>query len=174
MKVKEIMTADVRTCNAQANLAAVAEIMREGNYGTVPVVSGDKVIGLISDRDVCLAVGKNGNDAALTTVREVISGKVYNCAPTDDVKDALKTMRKRKVQRLSVVNSAGLLKGILSIDDALLHARKAKGKKSRRLSYKDVARTFQAIYEPRVTEPTKTLAGKQASPQESYSRSQTG
>lgn len=162
MKVKEIMIADVRTCNAQANLAAVAEIMREGNYGAVPVLKGDEVIGLITDRDVCLAVGKNGNDAALTTVREVISGKVYNCAPTDDVKEALKTMRKRKVQRLPVVNSAGLLKGILSIDDALLHARKARGKKRRRLSFKEVTRTFQAICETRGTAPAKAEAGKKA------------
>jgi CBS domain-containing protein len=93
-------------------------------------------------------------------VGEVISGKVYDCAPTDDVKDALKTMRKKKALCLSVVDGAGALKGVLSIDDILLHARKTGGKKSRNLIYKDTARAFQVICKPRLLKPARSGRGK--------------
>jgi CBS domain-containing protein len=156
VKVKEIMSADVTSCGPNATLVAAAGVMRGYNCGTLAVIGGGgKVIGMITDRDICLAVSKKDNDVSRIKVSEVISGKVYACAPTDDVKDALKTMRKKKAPGLPVVDGAGALKGILSIDYILLHARKAKGKKSRKLSYKDAARTFQAICKPRLLKLAK-------------------
>jgi CBS domain-containing protein len=161
VKVKEIMSAYVTSCGSNATLVAAAGVMRGYNCGTLPVIDGGgKVIGMISDRDICLAVSKKDNDVSRIKVSEVISGKVYACAPTDDVKDALKTMRKKKAPGLPVVDGAGALKGILSIDDILLHARKARGKKSRKLSYKDAARTFQAICKPRLLKLAKSSGGK--------------
>lgn len=163
MKVKEIMTAKVKSCSQAAHLAAAAEVMRKSNCGALPVVDGDeKVIGMITDRDICLAMSAKDRDPSRSKVSEVISGKVYDCAPGDGVKNALKTMRKKKVKRLPVVNGAGALKGILSFGDILLHARKAKGKKSQMPSYKDLARTLQAIYEPRVPKLAKSQPGKKA------------
>ena len=157
MKVKEIMSAYVTSCGSNATLVAAAGIMRGYNCGTLPVIDGGgKVIGMITDRDICLAVSKKDNDVSRIKVSEVISGKVYACAPTDDVKDALKTMQKKKAPGLPVVDGAGALKGILSIDDILLHARKARGKKSPKLSYKDAARTFQAICKPRLLKLAKS------------------
>ena len=100
------------------------------------------------------------HDVLRIKVGEVISGKVYDCAPTDDANDALKTMRKKKMLCLPVVDGAGALKGILSIDDILLHARKARGKKSPKLSYKDAARTFQAICKPRLLKLARSSRGK--------------
>jgi CBS domain-containing protein len=167
VKVKEIMSAYVTSCGPNATLVAAAGVMRGYNCGTLPVIDGGgKVIGMITDRDICLAVGKKDNDVSRIKVSEVISGKVYACAPTDDVKDALKTMRKKKAPGLPVVDGAGALKGILSIDDILLHARKAKGKKSRKLSYKDAARTFQAICKPRLLKLAKSGRGKKGGPAE--------
>ena len=161
MKVKEIMAASVTSCGPNATLVAAAEVMRGYNCSTLPVIgAGGKVIGMITDRDICLAVSKKDNDVSRIKVSEVISGKVYACAPTDDVKDALKTMRKKKALCLSVVDGAGALKGILSIDDILLHARKAGGKKSRKLTYKDAARAFQAICKPRLLKLAKSSRGK--------------
>ena len=163
MKVKEIMSAYVTSCGPNATLVAAARIMRGYNCGTLAVIGGGgKVIGMITDRDICLAVSKKDNDVSRIKVSEVISGKVYACAPTDDVKDALKTMRKKKAPGLPVVNGAGVLKGILSIDDILLHARKANGKKSRKLSYKDAARTFQAICKPRLLKLARSSRRKKA------------
>jgi CBS domain-containing protein len=161
VKVKEIMSAYVTSCGPNATLVAAAGVMRGYNCSTLPVIDGGgKVIGMITDRDICLAVSKKDHDVSRIKVSEVISGKVYACAPADDVKDALKTMRKKKAPGLPVVNGAGVLKGILSIDDILLHARKARGKKSRKLSYKDAARTFQAICKPRLLKLDRFSRGK--------------
>jgi len=161
MKVRDLMTTDVKSCSPETNLAAAAALMRTGDCGALPVVAG-KIIGMITDRDICLAASQKDHPVSRTKVSEVISGKVYDCAPSDEVKDALKTMRKKKVRRLPVVNGAGVLKGILSINDILLHARKARGKKSQHLSYKDVARTFQAICAPRIPKPARSRPGKKA------------
>ena len=163
VKVKEIMTAPVKSCSPAAHLAAVAEIMRKSNCGTLPVVDGDgKVIGMITDRDICLAISQKDHDPSRSKVSEVISGKVYGCAPRDEVQNALKTMRTKKVKRLPVVNGTGVLKGILSIGDIFLRARKAKGKKSQKPSYKDLARTLQAICGPRAPKLAKSQPRKKA------------
>jgi CBS domain-containing protein len=163
VKVKEIVAASVTSCGPNATLVAAAGVMRGYNCSTLPVIGGGgKVIGMITDRDICLAVSKKDHDVSRIKVSEVISGKVYTCAPTDDVKDALKTMRKKKAPGLPVVNGAGVLKGILSIDDILLHARKARGKKSRKLSYKDAVRTFHAICKPRLLKLARSSRGKKA------------
>jgi CBS domain-containing protein len=163
VKVKVIMSAYVTSCGPNATLVAAAGVMRGYNCSTLPVIDGGgKVIGMITDRDICLAVSKKDHDVSRIKVSEVISGKVYACAPADDVKDALKTMRKKKAPGLPVVNGAGVLKGILSIDDILLHARKARGKKSRKLSYKDAARTFQAICKLRLLKLDKVQPGKES------------
>jgi CBS domain-containing protein len=157
MKVKAIMTTEVKSCRPAAHLAAVAEVMRKFHYGVLPVVDDDgKVLGMITDRDICLAMNQKDHDVSSTEVSAVISSSVYGCAPRDDVKRALKTMRKQKVKRLPVVNRAGALKGILSIGDILLHTRKAKCKKGQARRYKDVARTLQAIYEPSVKMAAKS------------------
>ena len=99
MKVKEIMSADVTSCGPNATLVAAAGVMRGYNCGTLAVIGGGgKVIGMINDRDICLAMSKKDNDVSRIRVSEVISGKVYACAPTDDVKDALKTIAEKRRQ----------------------------------------------------------------------------
>jgi CBS domain-containing protein len=158
MKVKEIMSAYVTSCGPNATLVAAAGVMRGYNCGTLPVIgAGGKVIGMITDRDI---MSKKDRDVSRIKVGEVISGKVCDCAPTDNVKDALKTMRKKKAPCLPVVDGAGALKGILSIDDILLHAWKAGGKKGRNLIYKDVARAFQVICKPRLLKSARSGRGR--------------
>ena len=95
-------------------------------------------------------------------VSEVISGKAYVCAPGDEVKDGLKTMRKKRVKRLPVVNGVGVLKGIVSIGDNFLGARKTKGKKSEKPNHKSLARPLLAICEPPVPTLAKSKSGKKA------------
>ena len=160
MKVKEIMSADVTSCGPNATLVAAAGVMRGYNCGTLAVIGGGgKVIGMITDRDICLAMSKKDNDVSRIRVSEVISGKVYACAPTDDVKDALKTMRKKKAPGLPVVDGAGALKGILSIDDVADQVDVSSGVESRP-GYKDAARTFQAICKSRLLKLDKSSQGK--------------
>jgi CBS domain-containing protein len=142
MKVQEVMTQDVKACFPDTNLAAAAVLMWENDCGVLPVVvNSGNTVGVITDRDIAIAVGTRGRAPQDLRVDEVIQGPVIACTLDDDVHTALKTMRKDKVRRLPVLNSEGVLKGILSINDVALHAQKG----NKELDYDDVVSTFKAI-----------------------------
>jgi len=150
MKVQEVMTSNVKSCLPETNLAAAAAIMWENDRGALPVVDeAGKVLGMITDRDICIAVATRGRLASEIMVSEVISGRVYTCAQEDDIKDALQTMRQEKVRRLPVIDSDGRFQGILSTDDIVLSAEESQGKRIPDLSYEDAISTLKAIGEPR-------------------------
>jgi CBS domain-containing protein len=124
VKVKELMTSDVKCCGPETNLAAAAKIMWEEDCGSVPVTDEHgKVIGVITDRDICIAGATRSRAEGEIPVQEVISPTVYTCSPGDDVRLALDTMKTRKVRRLPVVDQRGELAGIVSISDIAMHAR---------------------------------------------------
>ena len=151
MKVQEIMTSQVQSCRPEDALAAAATIMWDYDCGCVPVVDGEgRVAGMVTDRDICMAVATRQRTAAEITVGEVISGAVHACAPDDDVKDALALMRKEKLRRLPVLDDDGTLAGILSINDVVLHAEKGPGKNH--VAHKDVMATLKIICEHRAPE----------------------
>jgi len=144
MKVQDIMTENVSACFPDTNLAAAAALMWQNDCGILPVViNGGNAVGVITDRDIAMAVGTRGRAPQEIRVDEVIHGPVIRCALDDDVRTALRTMRKEKLRRLPVLTYNGVLKGILSIDDVVLHAR--KGKKD--LDYDDVMKTVKALCE---------------------------
>jgi CBS domain-containing protein len=78
-----------------------------------------------------------------------MSQTVYYCTPEEDIHSALKTMRREKVRRLPVVNSNGVIEGVVSMNDVALHAEKFDGHKTTALSYDDVVSTLKAICEHR-------------------------
>jgi CBS domain-containing protein len=144
MKVQEVMTQDVKACFPDTNLAAAAVLMWENDCGILPVVAnGGNTVGVITDRDIAIAVGTRGRAPQELRVDEVIQGPVVACSLDDDVHTALKTMRKDKLRRLPVLNSEGELKGILSINDLVVHSQKG----NKELDYDDVVSTFKAICE---------------------------
>jgi CBS domain-containing protein len=150
MKVEEIMTRDVRTCSPETNLAAVAEIMWKNDCGTVPVVDPDRnVVGVITDRDICIAVATKGQLASEIMTGQVCTRDVYACSGDDDIKGALSVMRTEKVRRLAVVDRNGALQGILSLNDIALRAEDASDGKRRDLSTSDLVNTLKAICEHR-------------------------
>jgi len=112
----------------------------------IPVVKDKKIVGLITDRDICMASAMRNRNPAAISVEEVITGEVFSTQPDEDVQKALETMREHKVRRLPVVDAEGELKGILSINDIVLKAKET-GKKPPPLSYADVVKTYQAICE---------------------------
>jgi len=143
MKVKEIMTTDVVACRRNTNLAEVATTMSNRACGCVPVVSAAGYVeGMLTDRDIAIAVATKGRTADRIEASEVMSGRVYVCSPNDTVQDALQIMRTRKVRRLPVVDELGHLKGILSIDDLARHAMPIQ---ETALAADDVVGTLQAI-----------------------------
>jgi CBS domain-containing protein len=156
MKVEDVMTSDVKSCRPDINLAAVGAMMWEYDIGALPVVDDSgKAVGMITDRDIAIAVATKGRPASEIPASDVISGKVYSCQPNDDVHTALKTMRHEKVRRLPVVNDSGMLQGILCVNDIVLRAEEAEGKREPELSYEDAMSTFKAICEHR---PLKAAA----------------
>jgi CBS domain-containing protein len=146
MRVKEIMTVNAKACKPTTNLAEVASAMWERDCGILPVVAeGGKVVGLITDRDMCMAAAMKNRHLSNIAVEEVITGKVYACRPSDDVHLALRTMQEHKTRRLPVVDDDGTLAGILSMNDIVLKAEEGKDTKVPELSYGDVVSTFKAI-----------------------------
>jgi CBS domain-containing protein len=148
MKVKEVMTQDAKAIWITESLVEAAKSMWENDCGILPIVKdGRKVVGLITDRDICMATAMKQRNPASISVEEVMSGTVYATAPEEDLEQALKTMREHKIRRLPVLNLEGELEGILSMNDIVLKAREPNGKKKPQVAYADVVKTDKAICE---------------------------
>ncbi len=143
MKVQDVMTYEVQTCSPETNLAAAAMQMWRGDFGVMPVVAGGKVVGMITDRDICIAAATKHRDPANIRVKEVISGQVYGCSPDTDIHEALKIMQQKQVRRLPIISAEdGRLAGILSMNDVAL---KEQGGAKAELSAEDVETTMRGI-----------------------------
>jgi CBS domain-containing protein len=148
MLVENLMTRDPESCRPEASLADAAAIMWRRDCGIVPVTDDEgNVVGVVTDRDICMTLGLGGRLAADVSVGEAMSRVVESCTPVDDVREALELMRARQLRRLPVVNSHGKLVGILSINDVILHTRKGKGKKQ--VARRDTLSTLKALSRPR-------------------------
>jgi len=144
MNVGEIMTNDVQWCGLGTNLADAAKLMWDTDCGVLPVVNSEgQVLGMITDRDICMGTAMKDTNPSSISVEEVMSGKVYAATPDEDVEQALQTMKEHKVRRLPVVNPEGELAGILSMNDIVLKAKGSNGKAQ--INYADVVETYQAI-----------------------------
>jgi CBS domain-containing protein len=120
MIVQEIMSKAVATCAPESDLAAVVETMKGRDCGFLPVVdSHGIVVGVVTDRDVCLAGGAKHRPLARVSVKETMSHPVFSCFPDENIKVVLATMAKHRVRRLPVLNKGGQLEGVLSIDDVV-------------------------------------------------------
>lgn len=160
MKVKEIMTVNPRACTLTNSLADAAGLMWDNDCGILPVVAeGGKVVGLVTDRDICMAGTLKGRELANIAVADVISGKVFSCKPDDDVHTALKKMQENKVRRLPVVAADGTLEGVLSMNDVVLKAEEAKEKQAPELSYSDVVNTYKSICQHRLPAQAQGATG---------------
>jgi CBS domain-containing protein len=148
MRVVEIMMGTPYHCSPETNLGSATELMWIGNCGFLPVVGKDnKVAGVITDRDICVALGTRNRTAGEVTVAEVISGKLYSCAPEDEVQTALETMWTGHVRRLPVITKRGELVGVVSIDDVIVHVAKAGIGGASSLSTAEVVKALQRINE---------------------------
>jgi CBS domain-containing protein len=142
MKIRDVMIDNVRFCSPGMNLASVAEILWKAGCGTLPVVENGRVVGMITDRDIAIALGTRNVKASETIVRDVSLPKLFSITAEEDVHVALRTMGAQKVRRLPVVDSKGALEGIVCLDDIVLFAEE-RGV----LSYSDVVTTLKAICE---------------------------
>lgn len=123
MNVSDVMTTAVASCAPETNLAAAAMMMWDADCGMLPVIHEDgRVIGVVTDRDITMAVATKSSPASQILVREVLSGRLFGCSGADDLRAALAIMETEKIRRLPVLNADGRLQGMLSINDVILHA----------------------------------------------------
>jgi CBS domain-containing protein len=147
MKVQDVMTKSVASCRPDANLAAVTALMWKHNCGQLPVVNDEgKVTAVITDRDICIALGTRNERPCDLRVCDVTYRTPAVCHGDDDLRAALKIMAAERVRRLPVVDHQATLVGILSLDDITLHARHHGDTDRPPVSFEDVMRTLRAIY----------------------------
>jgi CBS domain-containing protein len=148
MTVKEVMNTAVATCAPESGLASVIDIMREYDCGFLPVVdSHGIVVGVVTDRDVCMAGGSKRRSLARISAKETMSHPVFSCFADETVKTVLVTMAKHRVRRLPVLNKSGHLQGVLSIDD-IVHAPPRPGAPTP----EDIVAALKAIYAHRTVQ----------------------
>ena len=98
--------------------AMAAMQMWDGDFGVLPVLDGKKIVGMITDRDICMAAAIKRRDPGTIGVDEVMTGQVFACSPDTDIQEALKIMRKNQVRRLPVIDAIDRrLAGMLSLND---------------------------------------------------------
>ena len=116
MKVSKIMSRDVTLLNPQQTICVAASLMAEIDAGALPVGENDRLVGMITDRDIVIRAVAQGKSAD-TKVADVMSKEVLYCFDTDEIDDVARNMGKARVRRLPVVNRDKRLVGIVSLGD---------------------------------------------------------
>jgi len=135
MKVRDLMVQQTASCGLETSLAAAVDLMVKNGCGFLPVIGeGGNVIGAITDRDICIALGTRNRTASELLVKDLVLSKAYTfpklftCTPDDDIHCILKTIRAEKIRRLPVVDREGVLQGIVSMDNIVLGACQFAGR----------------------------------------------
>ena len=116
-QLKELMTRGVKVITPETTVKEAARMMRDGNFGMLPVEENDRMIGAISDRDIAIRAVAVGLDFTTTKVRDVMSKGIAWAYEDETVEQAVEIMSERQVRRLPVVNRAKRLVGIVSLGD---------------------------------------------------------
>ena len=156
MRVSDLMTRDVVCCSANDTLSTAARLMWERDCGAVPVVEpvSGEAIGIITDRDICMATLLQGRAPSAILVREAMSHELHACAPEDTIVHAERTMRDNQIRRVPVLDRAGCPIGILSLADIVRVA--GQGYRWRReVQPEDVTDVLGRISSPRPGVPQR-------------------
>jgi CBS domain-containing protein len=126
MKIKECMTRRVHTVGPDATIAEAARIMADNDVGALPVATPDRLIGMITDRDIAIRAVAEGLGSD-TNVRTIMSDEVMYCYDNEDIEDVLANMGDIQVRRLPVVDEDKRLVGIVSLSDLADDEEQAAG-----------------------------------------------
>ena len=153
MKVSELMCKHVATVQPQQTLDRAARLMQAQACGCVVVVDeGSTLLGIVTDRDVCMAALRADRSLALVQAQYAMSANVYTCAPEDTIEEAERRMGQHQVRRLPVVDADGKVRGILSLDDIAREAAREEGLIMPRVASREVGRTLGQITRPHLLE----------------------
>ena len=150
MVISELMSRHVATCTAEDRLDVPAKLMWDLDIGCVPIVDGrDHVVGILTDRDICMATYTQGKAPQHILVREAMAHEVYACLPDDNIAEVEEIMRRRRVRRLPVVDLDGRLVGLISLNDLARESARQQTRVQKDLTPIDVSATLAAICQPR-------------------------
>lgn len=116
-QVKECMTKNANYINSSTTVQQAAKLMKEKDIGFLPVGDNDKIIGIVTDRDLVVRSLANGKDITSTTVKDIMSPGCLYCFEEDSVEDVTKNLGKNKVHRLTVLNKSKRLVGVITLGD---------------------------------------------------------
>lgn len=163
MKIDKLMTRDVRTCRPEDSLAESARIMWENDCGCVPVVDAQTcVVGMITDRDVCMGAYTQGRPLAEIPLPSVMSTTVHCCRSGDDVEDAVEIMKAKQLHRVPVLNDGGQLVGLLSLNDIAGEAASGRTVRDKQVTLEGVGSTLAAICARRLDAALQVVAPQPA------------
>ncbi|MDH5485608.1 MAG: CBS domain-containing protein [Gammaproteobacteria bacterium] len=117
MNVKELMNTKVESTTPGATIKEAARQMHDIHVGCLTVMDGNKLVGILTDRDICCKVTATGREAGWTKVDEVMSKQVITCFDDQSIEDAANIMMQQHIRRLAVVDHANNIAGFLSVDD---------------------------------------------------------
>jgi CBS domain-containing protein len=151
MKLKDLMTADVKCCVDYNTLNTAAQMMWEHDIGCVPVVDKDgRAIGMLTDRDICMSAYMQGVPLTGALVTSAMSKEVFSCTPEDDLAAAEKLMKEKQIRRLLVVDAKGHPVGLISLNDiAREGAREAEMRTARQVSDSEITGLVASVCAPR-------------------------
>jgi CBS domain-containing protein len=154
MKVEKLMTPNVRVCAAEDQMSAAVKIMWDADCGIVPVVDkAGHVVGVITDRDICIACWSRDVKPSDVRVGETMTTDVKTCTPGDTIVAAEKLMEKHQIRRLPVTDAKGKLVGIISMNDISREAEREHGMKRADIRAEQVVEALAAICRPRAAGP---------------------
>jgi CBS domain-containing protein len=152
MRIDQLMTKEVATCGPDDALNQAARIMWERDCGFVPIVESAesrRVVGVVTDRDTCMAAYTRGQPLPEIRVGDVMSTRIRTCKPADDLAAAEETMREAQVHRLPVVDDADQLLGVISLADISREAARQTGSKRQEVTPAEIGETVAKIRQPR-------------------------
>ena len=130
MRVKHVMTKDPSCCVPSDGAPRAASIMRDEDTGIVPVIDNEqsqRVVGVVTDRDLCMNVVAEGRDPRSVTIEACMTTTVVTCSPNDSVEKATELMKENQIRRIPVVDEQGRIQGVVSMAD-LIHRGDIKAK----------------------------------------------
>jgi len=150
MNVGQLMTQNVRACQAEDTMDTAAQLMWENDCGCVPVVDAKRrVVGMLTDRDICMAAYTQGGVLRALRVSSAMSKQVHACTPEDALSVAEELMRAKQIHRLPVVDADGHLVGIISLNDIAREAERERAHAKKEVTTDEIGLAVAAICKAR-------------------------
>lgn len=150
MRVADLMTKNVACCHQNEPLSAAAKLMWERDCGALPVLDeqGERVVGMITDRDICMCTWLRNAAPEAIAISDAMSRALYTCSPDDSISTVEDLMRRNKIRRLPVLDRQGRVVGIISLADIVREVERERGRAQRDVASDEIAVTLATICQP--------------------------